>query len=208
MLGPNEDKSVIRDFGTEWKIFDNKDLSTQALHKNFLDYFSIFPWQTASENWIGFDMGCGTGRWAQFVAPKVKLLNCIDPSDAIYVAKDNLIKNTNIKYYKETTENCSIESGSQDFGYCLGVLHHIPNSQKALEDCAKLLKKGAPFLLYLYYNFENRPLWFKVLWRISDLIRKLLSRQPTIVKLFLCNLIASFIYYPCEAWNRPQTECR
>ena len=37
----------------------------------------------------GFDMGCGTGRWAKFVAPKVGKLHCIDPSNAIVVAKKN-----------------------------------------------------------------------------------------------------------------------
>ena len=33
-------------------------------------------------------MGCGSGRWAKFIAPKVKILNCIDPSfKALKVAK-------------------------------------------------------------------------------------------------------------------------
>ena len=26
-------------------------------------------------------------------------------------------------------------------------------------------------LLYLYYNFENRPRWFKLLWGISNILR-------------------------------------
>jgi 2-polyprenyl-3-methyl-5-hydroxy-6-metoxy-1,4-benzoquinol methylase len=43
-----------------------------------------------------------------------------------------------------------------DFGYSLGVLHHIPDAQKALSDCVKKLKLGAPFLVYLYYSFDNR----------------------------------------------------
>ena len=25
-------------------------------------------------------MGCGSGRWGQIIAPKVKVLNCIEPS--------------------------------------------------------------------------------------------------------------------------------
>ena len=43
-----------------------------------------------SKDAVGFDMGCGTGRWAQFVASKVKTLNCVEPSDAIYAAKKNI----------------------------------------------------------------------------------------------------------------------
>ena len=41
-----------------------------------------------------FDMGCGSGRWSKLVAPKVKRLNCIDPSlEALNVARKNLINN-------------------------------------------------------------------------------------------------------------------
>ena len=53
---------------------------------------------------VGFDMGCGTGRWAQFVAPKVKTLDCVGPSDAINAAKKNLIYNKNVTFRKETTK--------------------------------------------------------------------------------------------------------
>ncbi len=35
-------------------------------------------------------MGCGSGRWARWVAPKVGRLHCIDPSIAIDVARKNL----------------------------------------------------------------------------------------------------------------------
>ena len=45
----------------------------------------------AAINSIGFDMGCGSGRWAKLIANKVKLLNCIDPSAvALEQAKINL----------------------------------------------------------------------------------------------------------------------
>ena len=44
-------------------------------------------------------MGCGSGRWAQFVAPRVKQLICIDPSEAINVAKKNLDKFDKEKKY-------------------------------------------------------------------------------------------------------------
>ena len=107
-----------------------------------------------------------------------------------------MINNKNVTFLKETTENCSLSPGSQDFGYCLGVLHHIPNTQEALNDCTKLLKSGAPILLYLYYNFENKPMWFKALWKISDYIRKFISVSPKPIKHFLVGLIALLVYFP------------
>tara|TARA_B100002019_G_scaffold261284_1_gene247936 strand:+ start:454 stop:1278 length:825 start_codon:yes stop_codon:yes gene_type:complete len=192
----NKDDRVIKEFGDEWKKFDHSVSNKSKLKVIFNQYFDIFPWNTLPSNPIGFDMGCGSGRWAQFVAPRVRQLNCIEPSDAIEVAKKNLSNNTNVKFFKETTSSCSISNNSQDFGYCLGVLHHIPNTQDALNDCTRLLKKGAPFLLYLYYNFENKPLWFKLIWKLSDIFRRVISRCPKPLKNFLCQLIAFTIYYP------------
>jgi len=57
----------------------------------FKQYFAIFPWYILPASAEGFDMGCGSGRWAKFVAPKVFRLNCIDPSKAIHVAKKCLV---------------------------------------------------------------------------------------------------------------------
>ena len=54
----------------------------------FENYFSIFPWDTLPPNSVGFDLGCGSGRWARRVAPRVGTLHLIDPSEAIGVALD------------------------------------------------------------------------------------------------------------------------
>ena len=194
----NKDQKDIEDFGDEWTDFtyENKTIGQVELVKNFNQYFSIFPWKDISDQAEGFDMGCGSGRWAQFVAPKVNLLNCIEPSKALDVAKVNLKKLDNISFYRETTDSCSLNDQSQDFGYCLGVLHHIPDTQKALSDCARLLKKGAPFLLYLYYNLDNKPIWYRYIWKLSDFLRNIISILPRSLKKAVCSSIAALIYFP------------
>jgi ubiquinone/menaquinone biosynthesis C-methylase UbiE len=192
----NQDKRVIEEFGDEWTKFNHLSLDKKQLKDSFDQYFQIFPWNLLPKDPVGFDMGCGSGRWAQYVAPKVKTLNCIEPSNAINVAKKVLSDFDNIKFFNETTDNCSLNSNSQDFGYCLGVLHHIPNTQKALEDCVRLLKSDAPLLLYLYYSFDNKPKWYEVLWKLSDFLRKYISSSPKPVKNFSCILIAYLIYLP------------
>ena len=86
----NVDWEVVKDFGVEWEEFQFSEHNNKVLHKAWEQYFNIFPWDAISKNSNGFDMGCGSGRWAQFVAPKVGKLSCIDPSSAIEVAKKNL----------------------------------------------------------------------------------------------------------------------
>jgi SAM-dependent methyltransferase len=187
---------VINSFGEEWKRFDQSKLDKLELKKIFNDYFKIFPWKLINKKSVGFDMGCGSGRWAKVVAPRVGLLNCIEPSLAIEVAKKNLNKNKNVKFIKLAIEDINLKPGSQDFGYCLGVLHHTENTQKNLKKCISLLKKNAPFLVYLYYKFDNRNLVYHLIWKISDILRKIISKLPEILKIFFSDLLAIIIYYP------------
>jgi len=199
----NVDWNVVNDFGTEWEEFQFDSYDLDILKETWNQYFDIFPWEDIPENAEGFDMGCGSGRWAQFVISKVGRLNCIDPSSAIHVAESNLNKYDNAFFFKETVDECSLENESQDFGYSLGVLHHIPDTQKAIKDCAIKLKKGAPFLLYLYYDFEDKPALFKFIWKLTNLLRlKVISKLPPKTKKVICGFIAISIYFPFAKFSK------
>jgi hypothetical protein len=102
----------------------------------------------------------------------------------------------NINLYKTSIKYSNLKKSSQDFGYCLGVLHHLPDTYDGIKSCVELLKRGAPFLVYIYYNFENRPFWFRIIWRMTDFIRKIIIRYPRRIKNFVTDLIAFFVYFP------------
>ena len=193
----NIDKKTVEDFGEEWNKYNQSSIPDEELKKSWNQYFDMFSFEELSNDSEGFDMGCGSGRWAKFVANKVHLLNCIDPSEkALNVAKRNLSNFSNIRYFNASVNDNILKENSQDFGYCLGVLHHIPDTLEGIKACAKLLKKNAPFLLYLYYNFENRSFFFKLIWRLSDFIRKIISSLSPKTKFFITSIIAYLIYYP------------
>lgn len=191
------DKNVISDFGNEWKSYDQSKVEENEFKQNFNQYFSIFPNEELTKDKEGFDLGCGSGRWAKQIASKVKTLNCIDPSkDAINVAKKNLKNFDNIIFFDEENYDKVLGANSQDFGYCLGVLHHTSQTREGLKFCNKILKKNAPFLIYLYYSFDNRPFYYKLIWKFSDLLRKIISKLPFKIKKFITDFIAIIVYFP------------
>ena len=193
----NIDERVVRDFGSEWDRFDQAILSPTDREKIFSDYFHLFPWNTIPSNAVGADIGCGSGRWASLVAPRVGHLYLVDPSnEAIKVARRNLHSVTNVTFHHESVGSLTIEECSLDFAYSLGVLHHVPDTDAAIKAVVRLLKPGAPFLIYLYYSFDNRPWSYRALWKVSDLLRSLISRMPQKPKHFICELIALFLYLP------------
>ena len=159
-------------------------------------YFAVFPWRGLSPDAVGFDLGCGSGRWATLVAPRVGKLHCIDPSAAIDIAKRNLAGHSNCEFHRAGVDSIPLVDGSMEFGYALGVLHHIPDTQSAMAACVRKLKPGAPFLIYLYYAFDNRPPWFRAVWKLSELARYGISRLPYGLRYFVSQIIAGLVYYP------------
>jgi ubiquinone/menaquinone biosynthesis C-methylase UbiE len=193
----NIDPGVVEAFGEEWGKFEHADLDNPDLHTTFQSYFSIFPWHELPENAVGFDLGCGTGRWAHFVAQRVGFLHCIDPSNAaLDVARRNLQMHPNCSFHCASVEAIPLADSSADFGYSLGVLHHVPDTQRGITDCARKLKPGAPLLIYLYYAFDNRPRWFQMLWRISDWLRRCISALPFSIRSPMCDMFAVLVYWP------------
>jgi len=196
-IDPNLDPHTVASFGDEWKRFDQKGMAPSEAKQVFEHYFAIFPWDQLLPDAEGFDMGCGSGRWARFVAPRVGWLHCIDPSSALSVARKVLADQPNVQFHQASVAACGLSPGSQDFGYCLGVLHHIPDTASAIRSCADLLKPGAPLLLYIYYSFDNRPLWYRWLWQLSNTARLLICLLPAGPKQLVTDLIALTVYWPC-----------
>lgn len=196
-MTPNIDTKVVKGFGDEWSRFDQSTLTDEELHRMFDNYFNIFPWEKLRANSVGFDLGCGSGRWAKLVAPRVGKLYLFDPSpDALAVAKRKLIGADNCHFEVAGADNIPLDESSCDFGYSLGVLHHIPDTEAGLRACVARLKPGAPFLVYLYYNFDNRPPWFRVIWKTSNAIRKIVCRLPNFLRFAISQILAALIYFP------------
>lgn len=195
-MAANFDHRTVEGFGDEWSTFDQSGLRKSEKDHLFRAYFSLFSFD-GLEKAEGFDLGCGSGRWAAMVAPKVGTLHCIDPSaKALAVARRNLAGHPNAQFHMAGSDAIPLADDSQDFGFSLGVLHHVPDTQQALGDCVRKLKPGAPFLLYLYYAFDNRPLWFRTIWRGTDFGRRLISRLPFGARKAVTGVIAASVYYP------------
>ena len=195
-MAENIDQKVVAGFGDEWSRFDQSALDDAELRRMFDNYFNIFPWESLPDGAIGFDLGCGSGRWAMLVAPRVGHLHLIDPSDAIEIARRNLASQENCTFHRAGVEDIPLDDDSCDFGYSLGVLHHVPDTAAGIGACVAKLKVGAPFLLYLYYRFDNKPAWFRMLWSVSDAGRKAISLLPHGVRYLVSQVIAAVVYFP------------
>ena len=196
MMANNKDQKIVDGFGDEWERFDQSQLSEDEHQELFNRYFSIFPWEKLPENPSGFDMGCGSGRWAKLLAPRVGTLHCIDPSSALDVARCNLADMPNCNFHAKGVGEKPLPHGSQDFGVSLGVLHHVPDTAAGIKACVDMLKPNAPFLLYLYYALDNRPIWFRSIWLVTNVFRQVISKLPYKLRFGVSQVIATCVYWP------------
>lgn len=188
---------TVEGFGQEWAAFDQRALADTEREALFNGYFSIVPEQVLNSRAVCADLGCGSGRWASLVAPRVGHLHLVDASaEALQVAKRALACRSNVSFEASDLAESRIEDGSLDFAYSLGVLHHVPDTAAAIGRLATKIKPGGGFLLYLYYRFDDRAAWFKAAWVASDVARRLVSRMPFPLRRAVCDGIAAGIYWP------------
>src|ERR1700733_13398703 len=141
-LMENADLKTVRDFGHEWARFDQHGFSKGEALSVFDQYFHIFPWASLPAEAVGFDIGCGSGRWAKLVAPRGGTLHCIDASaEALAVAKRNLADVPNTLLHHASVADIPLVDSSMDFGYSLGVLHHLPDTVAGMRSCVSKLKR-------------------------------------------------------------------
>jgi SAM-dependent methyltransferase len=193
----NYEAETVAGFGDEWSRFTFEGEGGEELDTIFAQYFSLFPWSDLPQSAAGADIGAGSGRWAARVAGRVHRLHVIDASqEALQVARRNLAAFSNCEFHHASVDTIPLASGSLDFAYSLGVLHHVPDTAAALKSCVRLLKPGAPFLLYLYYALDNRSLAYRALFAASDQLRRRISRLPHRWRYAASQALAASVYWP------------
>lgn len=194
----NLDPATVEGFGQEWSRFTQAEVAEDEQRQTFAEYFSVFSWERLpSGGGVGADIGCGTGRWAALVAPRVAHLHLVDASpQALEVARANLAHHGNVSFHEASIDSLPFPDDSLDFAYAIGVLHHVPDTQAGIIAVARKLKRGAPLLVYLYYALDNRPMWFRALWRSSDYVRRVTSRLPWRLRYGASQAFAALAYWP------------
>ena len=98
--------------------------------------------------WVVGDLGCGTGRLAEAVAPFVARVVAVDESpDMLEAARRRLGEVGNVELRTGRLEALPLEDGSLDVALLGLVLHYVPDPGAALAEAARVLRPGARVLV-------------------------------------------------------------
>jgi len=190
----NVDRKTVESFGDEWEAFHGFD--EKEIQKLGDEYFDIINREMLNESSSVLEVGCGSGRFLKYLSDKAGLVVGVDPSDAVYAANDLLGKKENVILARATANDLPFASESFDFVYSIGVLHHIPDTQKAMQGCVDKVRRGGYFFVYLYYKLDNRGFLFRTVFYFANLLRKAVSKLPGRLKRFACDVLAVVLYMP------------
>ncbi len=207
----NLDQRLIDSFGHEWAAFNYSETETsEALDAQFQAYCTPLDLnQFDPKKSIAGDFGAGSGRWASRLIPYFSLVYALEPSNgASAVLKNKFSGEAKIRVLQETVGANSIPLESLDLAMSLGVLHHIPDTGLAIKDVSRRIKPGGIFLCYLYYNLENKPDFYKLIFKAVNAVRSVISKLPQMIKQLVTSLIAAFIYWPMARFSKVLSKFR
>ncbi len=196
----NIDPVTVKSFGDEWKAFHGFD--QKEIQKLGDEYFDIVSPEMLNASTSVLEIGCGSGRFLKYLADKAGFLVGVDPSEAIYAADKLIGPDDHVILVKASANDLPFADETFDFVYSIGVLHHIPDTFRAMQACVDKVKKGGYFFTYLYYKLDNRGFVFRSIYHLSNLLRKGISKLPGNPKRVVCDILAVAVYMPFVGLSR------
>jgi ubiquinone/menaquinone biosynthesis C-methylase UbiE/DNA-binding transcriptional ArsR family regulator len=94
------------------------------------------------------DLGCGTGRWSERLAPFAARVIAVDGSAAMLeAARARLGRFANVEVRKGQLERLPIDDRQLDVAAIVLTLHHVAEPRAALAEAARTLKEGGRLLI-------------------------------------------------------------
>jgi SAM-dependent methyltransferase len=178
-------------FGTQW----NKFATLQPEHdREFQEYFDLVDLDALKASDV-IDFGCGMGRWSFMISGYCRNIVLTDFSEAIFAARRLLKDKSNAVFLMADIHNLPLADDCADFAFSLGVLHHMPTD--CLSEVIGLKRIAKKLLIYLYYALDNRPLYFRILFKMMDAMRRRVGgiRNEMIRDVYI-HAMTAFLYMP------------
>jgi SAM-dependent methyltransferase len=139
-------------FGYQWTTFRKTqldDADRAESEATFAEKTGLVPADVEGRTVL--DVGCGMGRFADVVARwGARSVVGMDLSRAVEAAAENLAGYPSAHVVQGDAMAPPFAEASFDLVFSIGVLHHTPNTARAVASAARFVKPGGTFAVWLY----------------------------------------------------------
>jgi SAM-dependent methyltransferase len=165
---------IHESFSREWSHFDHdgdriwgQDASQKLAMA--LSELAFSPEEIAGKRIL--DAGCGHGLLSHELAKLGGHVVAADISDSIYAAHQHL-QTDRLQFVQADLGRPPFPPQSFDIVYSGGVLHHNPDTRRALDAIAPLVAPGGAIYVWLYRRVPGFS------WRLKGLLRRVIAPLP------------------------------
>lgn len=181
-------------FAYEWEQFG---ALRKEWRRNFLEYMHPHP-PERFDGTLFLDVGTGSGRHSRQAAELGAQVVAVDLGRAIDVARSNLPPSA--LTVQADAEDLPFEQESFDLVASIGVLHHLPNPERAFRSIVRYAKPGGWVQIYLYW--QGAQPWHRLLLRIVTQVRKITVGISHRLLHVLCYPLAALLFAAFVLPNR------
>jgi uncharacterized protein YbaR (Trm112 family)/SAM-dependent methyltransferase len=212
-IAPVKDKSNMfqriqlanqSNYGYEWQTFNHEYEGWERIYKNYY----VSEDSTYFKGKLGFDAGCGMGRYSLVPVSKGAEMVGVDLSNAIEAAYAKSLSIPTFHVIQGDIYNLPFRDNYFDFTQTLGVIHITPDPEEALLSIKEKVRTEGKVFIYVYPNFKDENALKYYLLKLVNQMRKITVKIPSNYLYWLLFLmlpiVLVFLYFPSWVlWHIP-----
>jgi SAM-dependent methyltransferase len=143
-----------RSFSFEWNVHSDTQLDAfrgdQSSEEQFVKKTGFSAYQLRGK--LVLDAGVGAGRYTDVVSRWGAHVVAVDLSFAVEAAYRNFRDRPNVFIAQADIGALPFAQESFDYIFCIGVLHHTPDTKRYFLKLVPLLKRGGTIAIWVYPN--------------------------------------------------------
>ena len=191
---PSTSQRTAESFAYEWTHFGRL---RPEWRKNFLDYLQPHSPESLAGKLV-IDVGTGSGRHSAQAAELGARVAAVDLGRSIDVARRNLP--SEVLTVQADAERLPFAPETFDLVMSIGVLHHLPDTQRALAGLVPFVSVGGHLHVYLYWLPALR--WHREVLRLLTAARRVTVKLPYRVLHELCYPLSAALWLGAVAPRR------
>ena len=173
-------RRTSRSFGYQWNVFSTM---YEDFEGDFKDYLMPLEKEFFAGK-LGLDMGCGFGRHLYWSGTYGAEMVGVDLSQAVRAAHNNTRHLPGVHVVQGDIFNLPVRDEAFDFGYSIGVLHHLPDPRAGFSKLVEKVRPGGHVFAWVYGVRRGPIEW------LSRTLRSMTTRMNLRLLNVLCWIIA------------------